>query len=264
MTENPSDIFSSRSCPNLEDHLFCTKIKFYRFSRMKKTKQSNQIWKIHKNRKVPPVSPLAARPCHNLRLKLDKYRIFHSAGIWSVFSERRTRKIDVHSSIQFPPSQDDEDTFSARERGRFEIRIGGAGKQRSTLVCPRVSLAEGIRITIQFIHSRPFTYLLTIPTTHFSFILPLSTSTYTPSTFRGKPTTHPLSHIITRPLWKCVSLPIDSTRRSGLIPQNKQTGFGVGIHPTRYYWFTLQMPLWGASVWLLLLHSVTYYTHLIR
>ena len=46
--------------------------------------------------------------------------------------------------------------------------------------------------------------------------------------------------------------------------KNKQTGFGVGIHPTRYYWFTLQMPLWGASVWLLLLHSVTYYTHLIR
>lgn len=126
MTENPSDIFSSRSCPNLEDYLFCTKIMFYRFSRMKKTKQSNQIWKIHKNRKVPPVSPLAARPCHNLRLKLDKYRIFHSAGIWSVFSERRTRKIDVHSTSNshHPKTMK---THFPRERGR-DSKFGSAAQ----------------------------------------------------------------------------------------------------------------------------------------
>jgi len=193
---------------------------FYRFSRMKKTKQSNQIWKIHKNRKVPPVSPLAARPPLP-QPKIETGQVQNIPFSWDLkcILWEKDKKDRRTLDIQFPPSQDDEDTFSARERERFEIRIGGAGKQRSTLVCPRVSLAEGIRITIQFIHSRPFTYLLTIPTTHFSFILPLSTSTYTPSTFRGKPTTHPLSHIITRPLWKCVSLPIDSTRRSGLIPQ---------------------------------------------
>merc|ERR1712244_133806 len=98
-----------------------------------------------------------------------------------------------------------------------------------------VSLAEGIRITIQFIHSRPF--YKTYKPHHFSFILPLSASLYYTACFprqTNQPTTHPLSHIITRPLWKCVSLPFDTTRRrrsgNSTMPLDKQTGFGVGIH----------------------------------
>jgi len=72
MTENPSDIYSSRSCPIYRTLYFVQKIKFYRFSRKTKQKQSNL--KIHKNRKkqkVPPVSQLVSQsacrpPCHNL------------------------------------------------------------------------------------------------------------------------------------------------------------------------------------------------------
>lgn len=61
MTENPSDIFSSRSCPNLEDHLFCTKIKFYRFSRMKK-KQAKQSNLKDSQKQKSPSSQSACRP----------------------------------------------------------------------------------------------------------------------------------------------------------------------------------------------------------
>jgi len=185
--------------------------------------------KIHKNRKVPPSSQSACRPPLPQPKKnwtSTEYSIQLGSEVYSLREgQGRRRTLDLILSIppSLPPITQERKTMKThfpRERGIES----GDGKQ-STLVCPRVSLAEGIRITIQFIHSRPFTYLLTIPTTHFSFILPLSTSTYTPSTFRGKPTTHPLSHIITRPLWKCVSLPLDIPRdERGKIPQTNERG----------------------------------------
>lgn len=47
--------------------------------------------------------------------------------------------------------------------------------------------------------------------------------------------------------------------------KHKQTGFGVGgTRPTRYYWYSKasMRRLDNTSVWLLLLPTITYYTHL--
>merc|ERR1719216_819413 len=100
--------------------------------------------------------------------------------------------------------------------------LGGAGKQ-STLV-PQSEFGGG-HSNNDSIHSFTPIHLPTTVPTLFLYILPLSTSTHTVYTFRGKPTTHPLSHIITRPLWKCVSLPLDIPRdERGKIPQTNERG----------------------------------------
>lgn len=95
--------------------------------------------------------------------------------------DRRTRYSHQSMETHFP-----------RERGRASKE-----KERSKAACS----AEGIRITIQFIHSRP--------SFNYSFCLYPPLFLCTPSTFPTTTTTtmHPLSHIITRPLWKCVSCP---------------------------------------------------------
>merc|ERR1739848_361708 len=118
------------------------------------------------------------------------------------------------------------------ERAPRMRALGGAGKQSSTLVCPRVSLAEGIRITIQFIHSRPFTYLPLYPHSSYTFYHCLHLLTPSILSEANQPTTHPLSHIITRPLWKCVSLPLDIPRdERGKIPRANERGL-VQAHPS--------------------------------
>jgi len=144
--------------------------------------------------------------------------------------------------------EDDEDTFSAREGSR-----GGAGGKQSTWVA-RPSLGSHGGRTIQFIHSCP-------PHPHTVYLLLLSppslpTYTHTVSTQRRQLRTHPLSHIITRPLWKCVSLqtldvttsrspPGDRWNKRGLVMAAKES------HPTHYYYsrpiHSLQMPLWGSE-----------------
>lgn len=108
--------------------------------------------------------------------------------------EGRTSKNYIDRRTRYSHQSIDGDTFSARERESREE------KERSKAACS----AEGIRITIQFIHSRP--------SFNYSFCLYPPLFLRTPSTFRQPTTTttttmHPLSHIITRPLWKCVSCP---------------------------------------------------------
>jgi len=137
----------------------------------------------------------------------------------------RRRTLDLILSIppSLPPITQERKTMKThfpRERGIES----GDGKQ-STLVCPRVSLAEGIRITIQFIHSRPFTYLPLYPHSSYTFYHCLHLLTPSILSEANQPTTHPLSHIITRPLWKCVSLPLDIPRdERGKIPQTNERG----------------------------------------
>merc|ERR1712241_699603 len=82
--------------------------------------------------------------------------------------------------------------------------------------------------TIQFIHScppHPHVYLLLLS----PHPLPL----YTHCLFFKESSTHPLSHIITRPLWKCASLQtldVTTGRSSSQAERSmpKQTGFGDG------------------------------------
>jgi len=106
--------------------------------------------------------------------------------------------------------------------------------------------------TIQFIHSCP-------PHPHVYLLLLSPHSLYTHCLFSKKAnqlrTTHPLSHIITRPLWKCASLQtLDVT--TGRSPQAERScrnkrGLVMAAkesHPTHNYYYprpihSLQMPL---------------------
>jgi len=63
MTEHPSDILALAAAPNLQDRLFCTKIKFFRFplGLKNQAKQSNFDDSQKQSSKSLQVSPLAAR-----------------------------------------------------------------------------------------------------------------------------------------------------------------------------------------------------------
>jgi len=136
-------------------------------------------------------------------------------------------------------------THFPREREKkaraFEIELRAAAPASKALWCAhpqQQSEFGGGHSNNDSIHSFTPIHLPTIPTT-----LPFHSTTiyiylHRLLTFQGKPITHPLSHIITPPLWKCVSLPLDTTRRSPP-PQseraNKQTNGVWCRHPTHYY-----------------------------
>lgn len=153
-------------------------------------------------------------------------------------------------------------THFPRERGIES----GAGKQ-STLVCPRVSLAEGIRITIQFIHSRPFTYLPLYPHSSYTFYHCLHL--LTPSTFRGKPTNHApsLAHNHSTFMEMCVIAVRYTTRWTWKDTTNKRTGFGVGssiLHTTIDSLYNKCLCEARRHRLCLTTSTIMYYTHLIR
>jgi len=85
--------------------------------------------------------------------------------------EGRTSKNYIDRRTRYSHQSIDGDTFSARERESREK------KERSKAACS----AEGIRITIQFIHSRP--------SFNYSFCLYPPLFLRTPSTFRQPTTT---------------------------------------------------------------------------
>jgi len=150
--------------------------------------------------------------------------------------------------LSIPPitHRDDEDTFSARERERESGRASARKLESRARAC---ALARRRRQAKHFgvpqsefggghsnndsIHS--FTPIhtsflpTTVPTTRTSHSLYHCPHLLTPSILSeanqptNQPTTHPLSHIITRPLWKCVSLPLDTTR-TWKDPQTNERG----------------------------------------
>jgi len=135
--------------------------------------------------------------------------------------------------LSIPPitHQDDEDTFSARERERERAGARAcalARRRRQAKQHFGVPQSEfgGGHSNNDSIHSFTPIHLPTTVPTLFLYILPLSTSTHTVYTFRGKPTNHApsLAHNHSTFMEMCVIAVRYHEIQRGKIPQTNERG----------------------------------------
>ena len=162
-------------------------------------------------------------------------------------------------------------THFPRERGIERERACARARRRRQAKHFGVPQSEfgGGHSNNDSIHSFTPIHLPTTVPTLFLYILPLSTSTHTVYTFRGKPTNHApsLAHNHSTFMEMCVIAVRYTTRWTWKDTTNKRTGFGVGssiLHTTIDSLYNKCLCEARRHRLCLTTSTIMYYTHLIR